>query len=203
MSETLSEARQLLKAVRITLAIVGVLALILGIAIIVWPGKVAAFVVGLIAAYLILAGLVYVGLGLFSKEKGGWARVGHLVLGLLYIAGGVIIFVNIASSIAGLAIFVSVLVGISWIIDGIVALSLLKDAGSKIWTLIYAVLSILAGAALFLWPIFGEDATAGGEILWWIFGISLVILGIIQLVRAVTLGKLAKGDAAAIKEAIG
>ncbi len=204
MSETLSEARQLLKAVRITLAIVGVLAVVAGVVILIWPERTAALMFGgIIGAYLVVAGLVYLGLGLFSKGKGGWARLGHLALGVLYIAAGVIVFVNLNTTAIVIAVFLSIVVGITWIFDGIVALSLIGDAPSKGWTRLYAFLSILGGIVLLLWPFLGESVFGGALVLWLIFGISLIILGVTQIARAITLGKVAKGGAAAIKEAVG
>ena len=49
-------------------------------------GPSAVIVTAIFASYLVVAGLVYVGLGIFSSAKGGWARVGHIVLGLLLYA---------------------------------------------------------------------------------------------------------------------
>lgn len=190
MSDTLSEDRQLVKTLRITLALVGIAALGFGIAILVWPGKVAQLMVGFIAAYMILAGLIYIGLGLFAKQRGGWARIGHLVLGLIYIAAGIFIFVNLTVATAWIAIFFTVIVGITWIIDGVVALSLIGDAASKVWTIIYALLSVAGGVVLLMSPIFGA------VVLWWIVGISLVVIGLMQIVRAFTIGGAVKAASA-------
>ena len=194
MSEIQSEARELLKAARITLAIAGVIALIVGIVILVWPVKTAFFITGLVAAYLIVAGLVYLGLGIFSKEKSGWSRIGHIVLGLLYIAAGIAAFVNLPVATIALFVFLGVLVGVSWIVDGIVALSLLGDAASKAWTVFYAIISILGGIVVLFAPLYGE------LILWWILGVSLVLLGILQIIRSFTLGGTVKKIAAEVRE---
>lgn len=75
MSESLTEAKSLFTSIRITLAVSGVVALIAGIVLLAWPLKTAIIVTGIIAAYLVIAGLVYVGLGIFSGKKGGWSRV--------------------------------------------------------------------------------------------------------------------------------
>ena len=70
--------------IRTALGIGGVLAVIVGILILAWPGKTAMVVTAIIAIYAIVAGLVYAGLGIFAKTKGGWARVGHIALGVLF-----------------------------------------------------------------------------------------------------------------------
>jgi uncharacterized membrane protein HdeD (DUF308 family) len=166
--------------IRTTLGIGGVVAFVVGILILVWPGHALAAVTWLIALYAVVAGIVYIGLGIFSKSFGGWSRVGHIVLGVLYIIAGVIMFSNLAASTALLALFFGVFVGIAWIIEGIVALSSLSRAQSKAWTVFFAIVSIVAGITLLFSPV------AGTVFLWWLLGISLVVLGIVQVVRAFT-----------------
>lgn len=183
MSEPLTEAKSLFKSIRITLAVSGAIALIAGIVLLVWPLKTAVLVTGIIASYLIIAGLVYLGLGIFSGKKGGWARAGHIVLGLLYIVAGVIAFLNLTAATITLALITAIFLGISWIVDGVVALTLLNKDGSKAWTILYAILSIAAGVIVIFSPLLAAVA------LWWVLGVTLVVLGIIQIVRAITLGR--------------
>lgn len=183
MSEALSETKSFFKSIRVALAVSGVLALLAGIALLVWPVKSAVIVTAIFASYLIVAGVVYIGLGIFSRAKGGWSRVGHIVLGLLYIVAGVIAFFNLNVAAATLALVVVIFIGVSWIVDGVVALSLLGSDGSRVWTLLYAILSIIAGIIVLFSPVIA------GFALWLLLGISLVVLGIVQIVRAITLGK--------------
>ncbi|MFY9712166.1 MAG: DUF308 domain-containing protein [Microbacterium sp.] len=182
MSASVTEPRSVLKSIRITLAISGVLALLAGLVLLIWPIKSAVIITGIFASYLIIAGLVYIGLGIFSGNK-GWARIGHFALGLLYIVAGVIAFTNLAAAAASLAIIVVVFIGIGWIVDGIVSLTLLGQDGSRIWTLLYAILSVLAGIAVLTLGL------AAVPFFWLLLAASLVALGIVQIVRAITLGK--------------
>ncbi|WP_300265096.1 HdeD family acid-resistance protein [Microbacterium sp.] len=183
MSEILTEPKSVFRSIRIALAVSGAIALIAGIVLLVWPGKTLVLVTGIIASYLIVAGVVYVGLGIFSGKKGGWARAGHIVLGLLYIAAGVIGFLNLQQTAATLALITVIFIGISWIVDGVVSLTLLNRDGSRAWTIIYAIFSIVAGAIVIFSPLLAAIA------LWWILGVTLIVLGIIQIVRAITLGR--------------
>ena len=183
MSEAVAETKSFFKSIRVALAVSGVLALLAGIALLVWPVKSAVIVTAIFASYLIVAGVVYIGLGIFSRAKGGWSRVGHIVLGLLYIVAGVIAFFNLNVATATLALVVVIFIGVSWIVDGVVALSLLGSDGSRVWTLIYAILSIIAGIIVLFSPVIA------GFALWLLLGISLVVLGIVQIIRAITLGK--------------
>lgn len=191
MSKTIGESTPLFTSIRVTLAVSGVLALLAGIVLLVWPLKSAVVITMIIAIYLVVAGLVYIGLGIFSARKGGWARVGHIVLGLLYIVAGVIAFVNPVAATATLALITVIFIGVSWIVDGVVALTLLHSDGSKVWTVVYAILSIVAGLLVIFSPLLAAVA------LWWVLGVSLVVLGIVQIVRAIMLGRDARSVAGA------
>ncbi len=197
MSDTLNEAKSIFRSIRITLAVSGALALIAGIVVLVWPAKSAIIVTAILASYLIVAGIVYIGLGIFSGKGGGWARAGHILLGVLYIASGIIAFANLGAAAATLAIIVVIFIGVSWIIDGIVALTLLGQDGSRVWTLLYALLSVIAGIYVV------ANVLAAGVALWIFLGVSLIVLGIAQIVRAITIGKDAKAVVAEVKEGLG
>lgn len=196
MAEPLAEAKSLFTSIRVTLAISGVIALLAGIALLVWPVKSAVIVTAIFASYLIVAGVVYIGLGIFTSAKGGWARIGHIVLGLLYIVASVIAFANLQEAAVALALVVVIFIGISWIFDGVVALTLLGQDGSRVWTLLYALLSIITGVIVLFSPLIAEFA------LWILLAVSLIALGLVQIIRAITIGKDAKNLAAAVKEKV-
>ena len=180
MSSDSAAEKSAINGIRTALGIGGVLAVIAGLFIIFQPANAAFLVTIVIAIYAIAAGLVYAGLGVFSRQKGGWARVGHIALGILFIIAGIIALVNLQQTTAWLAIFIAILVGIMWIVEGIVALSTLGDARSKVWSIIFAIISIIAGLYLLF------NALIGAAVLWWLLGIALVVLGIINIVRAFT-----------------
>lgn len=170
-----------LRSIRLFLGIAGAITLIAGLVLLIWPAKSAVIVTGIFASYLIVGGLIYLGLAVFSGRGGGWVRAGHVALGLLYIAAGVIAFANLGAATVTLAIVVAIFIGVSWIADGVVALSLIGTDTSKVWTLLYALLGIVAGIAVLFSPMYAAT------VLWLILGISLVALGVVQLIRALTL----------------
>jgi uncharacterized membrane protein HdeD (DUF308 family) len=180
MSSDSAAEKSAINGIRTALGIGGVLAVIAGLFIIFQPANAAFLVTIVIAIYAIAAGLVYAGLGIFSRQKGGWARIGHIALGILFIIAGIIALVNLSQTTAWLAIFIAILVGIMWIVEGIVSLSTLGDARSKVWSIIFAIISIVAGIYLLF------NALIGAAVLWWLLGIALVVLGIINIVRAFT-----------------
>lgn len=183
MSAPLAEPRSLSRPTRVALAVAGVLALVAGIVLLVWPIKSAVIVTGVFATYLVVSGLVYIGLGIFTAGRPEWSRAGHIVLGLLFIVTGVIAFANLGAAAATLALIVVVFIGISWIVDGVVALTLLGSDGSRVWTLLYAIVGVIAGIIVLFSP------ALAGIAFWLLLGVSLVVLGVVQIVRAVTLGR--------------
>ena len=154
--------------------------LILGLVILIWPGQTAMLLAGFVAAFLIIAGVVYVWAGLTAKDKGGWARIGHIALGAIYVIAGVVGFLNLFVFTLSLLVMTGILIGVSWIIDGIVSLSLLGTDSSRVWTMLYAVLSVVAGVVLLFSPLYSVA-------FWWLLGGFLVALGVLQIVRAMTL----------------
>jgi uncharacterized membrane protein HdeD (DUF308 family) len=168
--------------IRAALGVSGGISLVVGILILVWPQRTAEVAVGIIAAYAVLAGLVYAALGIFSRFLRGWGRAGHILLGALFVLGGVFALANLTAATAGFAVFLGVLVGILWIVEGVVALSTMGVAGSRGWTVFFAIVSILAGVVLLFSP-------AYVALLWLFLGVSLLVIGVLQLVRAFTFGR--------------
>lgn len=183
MTTATDTQKKAINGIRTAIGIGGVLALIVGILILAWPGKTAMVVTAIVAVYAIVAGLVYAGLGIFSKGKGGWARVGHILLGIVFIIAGIVAFTSLGQTALWLAVFIGILVGVMWIVEGIVSLSTLGDASSKGWSIFFAIVSIIAGVVLLFSPVWGVT------VLWWLLGISLVVLGVVNIVRAFRYGK--------------
>ncbi|MGO2150936.1 MAG: HdeD family acid-resistance protein [Microbacterium gubbeenense] len=179
-----------LKTLRTVILASGIMSLIFGIVVLVWPVKSAMAVTIVIAVYAILAGLMSLVNGIRSKGVGGWTRAGLVVLGLVFLAAGVVAFGNLGESTLLLAVFVTTFIGAAWIIDGVVSLFSLgvKDRAlpgatkaHKGWSIFYGIISVLAGVFVVISPLMSA--------LWlWIFlGASLVVMGIIGIVRGASL----------------
>ncbi|GAA1600130.1 HdeD family acid-resistance protein [Leucobacter chromiireducens] len=170
--------------VRTAFGVGGLIALVLGLLIIFNPAKSGAVAMQVLAvimaAYALVVGVVYLGSSIFSRTLGGWARVGHILLGLLYIAGGIIMMLNIGSAAVVLALFLSITVGILWLFEGVMAFTVASKSDSKIWTIIYGVISVIAGITLMVSPMLGAVT------LWLLLGISMIVMGIVQVIRAFT-----------------
>lgn len=169
-------------AIRTALGLYGLIALVVGVLILVWPGKTAAVVTAIIAIYAVLGGIAYAALGVFSDLKRGWARIGAIVLGGLFVLAGFLALLNLGASTAWLATFIAIVVGILWVIEGIVALTTLDRSRSRGWSIFFAIVSVLAGLVLIFSPL--SIVT-----LWWLLGIFLVVIGALQIVRAFAFGR--------------
>src|SRR5262245_44234579 len=105
-------SRSAVNTVRTTLGIAGVVALIVGILITFWPKGAALGITVIVGIYLLVAGLAYLGLGIFSRGISGGARAIDLILGVLFVIGGIIAFSNLAATTVVLAVLLGILIGI-------------------------------------------------------------------------------------------
>lgn len=167
---------------RLAFGVGGLIAALLGLFIIFFPVESGAATMGIVAVvigvYALIVGAVYIGTALFSKGVSGWARTGPILLGVLYLIGAIVVFVNVGIAAAVLAVFLSVTIGLLWLFEGIMAFVGMNHGGNKVWHIIYGIISIIAGLSLVISPL------VGAVTLWWLVGISLVVLGVVQMVRA-------------------
>ena len=166
--------------------LIGIVAVILGVALLVWPGKTLLVAAIALGVFFVVAGMVrivsaIVELGL----PAGW-RVLDIIVGLLLTIGGVIMFKYTALSAQTLLIVITLTVGICWIVEGIMALTESWMLPKQGWAIFYAIISIIAGIAILFWP--GPSALT----LMIFGGITLIVLGISAIVRAFTFGKPSK-----------
>jgi uncharacterized membrane protein HdeD (DUF308 family) len=174
--------RQAVDGVRVIFGVSGLIAIIIGVLIMVNPLQSAQFFAAvlavILAVYLVVMGVVYLGTAVFSKSLGGWARTGNILLGLLYIIAAIILFANVGLASAALLVFIAILLGIMWIIEGVMSFTTVKSGGHPVLAIVYGIISIIAGGVLIF------SFALGIAVLVWMIGISLVVLGILQVVRA-------------------
>lgn len=172
-----------INGVRVALGISGAVALIIGIIIVFWPRTAAAGLTILLAISLLVSGIAYLAVGFFAKGISGGARALDLIFGALLVIAAIIAFVNVSGTAAFLAIFLGILVGIAWIVEGAVALAQVGDSSSRGWGIFFGILSIVAGIVLLFSPFWGIT------VLFLLAGISLIVLGVVQIARAFTFGR--------------
>ncbi|MFK5242461.1 HdeD family acid-resistance protein, partial [Lactococcus lactis] len=76
---------------------------------------------------LVIMGVIYIGANLVkrSEEKGNFWRISHLLLGFIYLFAGIFVFSDLNAAAESLFVLIGIFVGISWIVDGIVTLTVL------------------------------------------------------------------------------
>ena len=182
MSTTTSPENRAVDAVRTMLGLGGLIALIVGILILVNPVKSGAVMMQIVAVIVALyaagVGAVYLGSAIFSKTMKGWSRTGNILLGVLYIVGAIILFANIAATAVVITAFLSILIGVLWVIEGVFSFTTLKESGHRVLTIIYGIISLVAGFVLIFSPLLGAVT------LWLLLGISMIVMGAVQVVRA-------------------
>ena len=182
--------RRAVTVIRAVYGVLGVAALVTGVALLFSPAKTLAFLALALGVYFVVSGVVRV-VSAFAEPHlpGGW-RVLDAIVGILLAIGGVFVIKNWTVSGQTLALVITLFVGFGWIMEGIMSLVetwRLPHAG---WAIAYAVISIIAGAVVLFSPL---TATV------WlvIFGaVALVAMGVVSLVRAFTFGSHAKGGSA-------
>jgi len=170
--------KTLVNGIRAALGMSGLVSVIVGVLILAWPAKTAMVVAGIIAVYALIAGVVNIAVGIFSRKLGTWPRIGYLALGVVFLIAAVLSLTNLGTAAAALGFLLGVVVGVSWIVEGVVGLTMIGDAPSKVWTIVYAVITIIAGIVLLTSPVWGA------ALLFLLLGVSLVVLGLVQIVRA-------------------
>jgi uncharacterized membrane protein HdeD (DUF308 family) len=175
--------RSAINGIRVALGIAGAVALGLGILLFARPDKTLEAAATILGIYFVIAGAVRLLTGLFSRGIRTNLRLLSIVLGLLLIAAGVIALKNTAVATAALLLVAVAVIGVGWIIDGVMAIAESGMARSAGWAVAYGIVSILGGIAVLAvpgWSAFWLVAFTAGV---------LVVLGLIGIVRAVTFGR--------------
>lgn len=168
-----------LKWLKGALWIRAILSIVLGILILVWPDKTLEVVAVLFGLYFFIVGIVRIVVGLAGRTLSPGVRILDVVLGLLLVVAGVFAIKNPLATLVALGI----IVGISWIIEGVIAVSETANDSSKWFGTVLGVLSAVAGVIILFAPL---DSLV---ILTIIGGITLLVTGVFQVITAITLGK--------------
>lgn len=176
-TDIIAQAQNKLK---VAMGVFGLVTLAAGIAILVWPTKTAMIVTGIFAVYVIVAGLAYVGAGFFSSGMGFGARLWRILLGALFVVAGIVALGSLQTTSAFFFVFMSIMIGVTWIYEGFLAFATMSSSSSKGWSVFFGIISIVAGFVLIFSPIVGAVS------LWWAIGIVAVVYGIVQIVQSFT-----------------
>jgi uncharacterized membrane protein HdeD (DUF308 family) len=170
-------------AVRTTFAVSGIAAIVLGVLLLVVPGRTLQFAAIVLGIYFLVAGVMRIALSLFGQLPYAQHRVLGILFGALLLICGILILRDSSAAATTLLIILVLFTGIGWIIDGIMSLVESKDASSRGWAVFFGVVSIVAGIAVLAIP--------GWSAVWLLFfaAIALIVMGIAAVIRAITFGR--------------
>lgn len=175
--------QQAVKGLRIAFAVSGIAALGLGVVLLLWPTKTLAVVAVFLGINFLITGAVKVAVGIFSHSLSAGMRILDVLLGLFILVAGIIALRNSAATGEALLIFTVIMIGIGWIIEGVIAMAEAGKGSTRLWAIVFGALSVIAGVVVLAVP--------GWTAAWLLLmtAIMLIVLGIVGLVRAFTFGK--------------
>ena len=155
----------------------GVITLVVGIAVLAWPGRTLVVVAVLLGIQLIVAGIFRFVAAFASDDLTGGARVLLALLGVLSLIIGLYAVRHVLVTVLALAL----LLGIFWIVNGAVELFRVlsdREMNHRGWIALAAALSIASGIVVLVYP--GISLLVLAVIL----GIWLVVFGVMEVLLA-------------------
>ncbi len=158
----------------------------LGVAVMVWPQQTIVVVAALMGIALLVSGVFSIVGGFTAPDQSTASRVLMTISGVLSIALGLVAF----RSVAHAAVILALLVGLGWLMRGIVDLvngiSSAKGTPGRGFVIAGGVVGLLFGLAVLVWPAITLTA------LIWVSGFWLVVLGLLQVFASFKLRGLAR-----------
>ncbi len=166
------------------LLLLGILSLLLGVALLVWPGKTIVVLAALLGIYLLISGIFQIVAGFATSGMETGLRALAIVAGIVSVLLGLFAFRSIAHSVVLLVL----LIGFGWLFRGIVrAVAAIADKTTyaRGWQIAEGLLGALAGLVILIWP------APSLQVLAWVSGFALVVLGIFEVIAAFQVRRLA------------
>jgi len=176
VSQTKSPAAQLVQGIWSSAVVSGLLAVILGVVILVWPGPSIVVTSGVFGAYLVISGVAMVVLG-FSFPAPAASRFLSVISGVASVVLGVLAFKHFGEGYA--VLLLAIWIGVGFIVRGVTALATAiadKQFPGRGWAIFFGIVSVLAGFIVLAYP-FDSIVTLA-----FVAGIWLVMLGVIEVI---------------------
>ena len=158
--------------------LMGIVALVLGVLMLVWPGVSILAASVLLGLYLVASGIAQVIMA-FGLEVSGGYRVLWFITGALSLILGVLAFRHFGQGYA--VLLLAIWIGVGFIFQGVAATALAisnHDLPGRGWTIFFGVTSVIAGLIVLAWPF---DSIV---VLALVTGIMLVLIGITQVLSS-------------------
>jgi uncharacterized membrane protein HdeD (DUF308 family) len=193
VSQTKSPAAQLVQGIWSSAVVSGLLAVILGVVILVWPGPSIVVTSGVFGAYLVISGVAMVVLG-FSFPAPAASRFLSVISGVASVVLGVLAFKHFGEGYA--VLLLAIWIGVGFIVRGVTALATAiadKQFPGRGWAIFFGIVSVLAGFIVLAYP-FDSIVTLA-----FVAGIWLVVLGVIEVISGFGM----RSDAKKVEKVVG
>ncbi|WP_225728009.1 MULTISPECIES: HdeD family acid-resistance protein [unclassified Nocardia] len=159
-----------------TTLVTGLLSVVLGVIILVWPGPTLLAAGVLFGIYLVVSGFLQL-VAAFGIPSSTGMRVLGFISGVLSIAIGVFCFRDELDSILLLAIWI----GVGWLFRGVgVTMMGLSEPAlpGRGWAVFFGLLTTIAGIVVIAWPL---ESVATLTV---VVGVWLLVIGIMEIIMA-------------------
>lgn len=173
--------KEYVKRIRKWLIAGGAASILVGLLVLCRPVHSVAVFTVVLAVWFVLLGIARIASALTVKGMpAGW-RTLEALAGVFLVASGCLAGRYALLSAGVLLLFTSILIGISWIFEGVLAL--FESAGplGRLWSALSSALSIAGGVVVLAWPI------GSITLLLRIAGIALVVYGAAAIARGARL----------------
>ena len=156
----------------------GVLTIVLGAMVLVWPGPTILVASTIFGVYLLISGLAELFLA-FTLPRSAATRVMLFLTGALSLVLAILSFRHIGDAYAVLLLVIWIGTGFIFlgVSENAVAVSE-RDLPGRGWYVVLGLMSVIAGGIVLVWPF---DSIV---VLTIVAGVSLVVLGLIRVVQA-------------------
>jgi uncharacterized membrane protein HdeD (DUF308 family) len=161
------------------LILLGVLAIIVGILALAWPGVTILALVILFAVYAFIAAGLQAARA-FSSDRAG-PVFGHVLLALIDLAAGVVALLWPGPTVLVLVLVVAIWAFVAGFAEIFAAFGSGETAGTRAMLIMAGLVSVVFGVVLFAWP------GPGAVTLALLFGIFAVVYGVSHIVTGIRL----------------
>jgi uncharacterized membrane protein HdeD (DUF308 family) len=179
MSDTARPVSGLLHHVWTSAVVFGVLAVILGTVILVWPAPSIVVAAAVFGAYLVVSGVALVILAFRLPAASGAGRFLNFISGVISVILGILAFRHFGEGYA--ILLLAIWIGVGFIFRGVssVALAISEPrVPGRGWAIFFGIVSLIAGFTVLGYP-FDSIVTLA-----LVVGIWLIILGVMEVVSA-------------------
>lgn len=151
----------------------GLVTLVAGILVLLWPTQSVLVLAVILGIWLLVAGVFRLVVAIAVDEARGGTRLLIAALGVLAILVGVLCLARPFQTATGLAL----LLGAFWVVAGIIEFfhGLTDHVPGRAWVIVSGLVSVIAGIVVLAYP------AASLIALTWLFGIVLIVFGAMAL----------------------